>query len=311
MKSELVTGRVWSAIHAAADRARGRKLAAVAYIGPDGADLLSDFGAGDLLVCNMGKSALRSGSTHPDAIEKLIDRGVQVRTHERLHAKVYVLGSVALVGSANCSSSAANYLIEAVTRTTAREFVADARRFVLSTHRDALPVTRDFLKLARKVFRRPRGGTGGRSARVGKPEIRLHVEEYVGTEPPKLVEAHYQSNRDDCQAKAGPPSKWYMDISWDPDARSWLRDGDWVLWIGEDSPEVLPPMKFLDRVPVGGRSSQFVTWYRAANKDRLPLDRVKSRVLSNTGYRIRPGRLVNTAAAVDAIFALWNLSPHD
>ena len=312
MSTELVTGKVWTAIQAAAEKARGRRLAAVAYIGVDGAELLSDFGENDVLVCNMGSAALSTGATNPEAIERLLARGVHVYSYDRLHAKVYVLGSVAFIGSANVSDSAANRLAEAMTRTTERTLVADARRFVRSTCRDALPVTMDFVEIARKVYRRPRGASGARSSNAGRPDIRLRVEEYVHAEAPDLVEEHFWENRDVWQAEAGPISKWYMDISWDNDPR-WLRPDDWVLWIyvGTDPPEVLAPMKVLGRVPLGGRSSQIVTWYRAANKHRLPRSRVEGRVLASAGYRIKPGKIINNAAAVDALFDLWKLSPHE
>lgn len=312
VKTKLVTDKVWPAIQAAAEKARGRKLAAVAYVGVDGAELLSDFGENDVLVCNMGFAALRTGATNPEAIEKLLARGVYVFSHDRLHAKVYVLGSVAFVGSANVSDSAANRLAEAMTRTTEQTLVADARRFVRSTCRDALPVTTDFLEIARTVYRRPRGASDARSSNSDQPDIRLRVEEYIHGEAPDLVEEHYWENRDVWQAEAGPISKWYMDISWDNDPR-WIRPNDWVLWIyvGTDPPEVLAPMKVLGRVPVGGRSSQIVTWYRAANRNRLPRNRVEGRVLASAGYRIQPGKIINNAAAVDALFDLWKLSRHE
>ncbi|MCY1013407.1 hypothetical protein OV079_49350 [Nannocystis pusilla] len=116
MTTELLTEKVWSAIQAAAHGARGRKYAAVAFVGADGAELLSDFGVGDILVCNMGREALRAGTTNPFAIERLIVRGVDVYSHERLHAKVYVFGDLAVVGSANASASAANRLAEAASQ---------------------------------------------------------------------------------------------------------------------------------------------------------------------------------------------------
>ena len=97
MTKELLTGSVWPEIHAATRR-RGRKYAAVAFIGADGAALLSEFGEGEILVCNAGSAALRAGSTSPDALAALLKRGVEVYTHDRLHAKVYVFGGWAFIG---------------------------------------------------------------------------------------------------------------------------------------------------------------------------------------------------------------------
>jgi len=307
--TELITGKVWPAIHAAAEKARGRKLAAVAYIGEDGAELLSDFAEGDVLVCNMGPGALQAGATHPDAIAKLIRRGVHVYSHPSLHAKVYALGTVAIVGSANVSNNAANRLVEVVTRTTDPTLVADTRRFIRSTCRDSMPIDSAYLREARKAYRRPRGGANsGKPARADKPSVRVHVEDFVGSDPPALVEKHYRANVDDWQAKAGPPSKWSADFSWDNNRR-WLRDNDWVLWVyvGGKSPEVLPPMQVLCRLPAGGRSAQIVTWYRAANKRPLSWSHLYSRVLTNANYKLEYGQTVKSPAAVESIFALWKI----
>lgn len=313
--TELLTEKVWSAIQAAAHGARGRKYAAVAFVGADGAELLSDFGVGDILVCNMGREALRAGTTNPFAIERLIVRGVDVYSHERLHAKVYVFGDLAVVGSANASASAANRLAEAAIRSRDRSLATDARRFIRGMCRDAIAVDETYLEFARSEYRQPRGGNGGRGRKPGgdKPDFRLYVTGYVGATPPRLVEAHYQANHRDRQAEAGPPAKWSVDISWDNDEK-WIRRDDWVLWVDADadSIDVHPPMKVLGRKPAGGRSAQIVTWYRVPlRKKSLPWDHVFGRVLAAADYRLKRGGPIRSTAGVNAVFAEWGLDPYE
>src|SRR4051794_33635437 len=90
--SRIVTGAgVWPAITAVL-KTRKRKLVAVAFLGSDAPDLLATLGREDLLVCDASRRALKSGATSPDALQVFLDRGVRVRSHPRLHAKIYISG---------------------------------------------------------------------------------------------------------------------------------------------------------------------------------------------------------------------------
>lgn len=83
----------------------GELFAAVAFWGR-GADSMINPRSGRAvkLICN-----LASGATNPDVIESLRNKkGILLRQHDRLHAKVIVGGKRALVGSANLSSNGLN-----------------------------------------------------------------------------------------------------------------------------------------------------------------------------------------------------------
>lgn len=312
MSTELVTGNVWSSVHAAA-RTYRKKYAAVAFVGADGPKLLSKFGQGDVLVCNMGRKALRDGSTNPDAIETLMGRGVAVYSQENLHAKVYVLGSIAFIGSANVSANAASRLIEAMLRTTERSLVADARNFILAQCRDATEVDDACLKLARSLYRPPRGCPKSKQVREkegGSPSVRLSIFGIKEAEPPRLVRKHFEDNHGSLQRKAGPEAKWSISILWDDDP-SGIRRDQWLMLVKAGSDLTSPPMKVLDCSRLGGRSAQIVTWYRVPNKKNwLPWDEVSGHVLACAGRPLKIGRIVKDVSAVDALFALWGLSPH-
>jgi len=119
--TELICGsEVWRQINDAARGARGRRTAAVAYLGVDAPALLSAFGAGDVIVCDASRRVLRNGGTHPAALAALLRRKVRLVSKEGLHAKVFALVDLAIVGSANASASSAGSLIEAMVRTRDR-----------------------------------------------------------------------------------------------------------------------------------------------------------------------------------------------
>jgi len=78
---------------------------AVAFWGEGAEALFKGRGAKDArIICN-----LESGATNPNVIDVLRKRkGFQIRTHKRLHAKVFLGDRWAIVGSANASSNGLN-----------------------------------------------------------------------------------------------------------------------------------------------------------------------------------------------------------
>ena len=101
---------------------------AVAFWGMDIAEEIIKSKIDIKIVCNLG-----SGACNPFAIEKLIEHGVQVKTNDVLHAKVYISDELAIVGSANASSNGLGYedselagWIEASIITTDKEIIGKA-----------------------------------------------------------------------------------------------------------------------------------------------------------------------------------------
>jgi hypothetical protein len=97
--------------------------------------------------------AVASGQTAPADLSKLVKRGVRVYSVPNLHAKVFVLGRAAYIGSANVSNRSASRLVEAVIRTTEASAVRDTRQFV---HDHCLhELTPTVLKHLAKLYRPP------------------------------------------------------------------------------------------------------------------------------------------------------------
>lgn len=174
--AQFFGGAVWSEIDEAARTRRGRAFVAVAYFGKD-ADAKLKLKSGDLLVVNASRAAVRAGQTHPKTLLRLLRSGVSVSSRDDLHAKVYVLGKHALIGSANASDSSRYRLKEALVATTSRKQVSAARHFVRSLEGD--PLTEHRLKQLAREYRPPRGRgsrPGRKAARKMRPGERVWVD---------------------------------------------------------------------------------------------------------------------------------------
>jgi phosphatidylserine/phosphatidylglycerophosphate/cardiolipin synthase-like enzyme len=51
------------------------------------------------------EAAVQAGQTCPASLSSMLKRGVQVFSREGLHAKVFVFGTTAYIGSANVSGN--------------------------------------------------------------------------------------------------------------------------------------------------------------------------------------------------------------
>ncbi len=150
---------VWQQITEAARASKDRRYVAVAYIGSDGSALLP-LRKGDVLIVDLSKPCVASGATNPKEIRRYIKNGVSVYSHADLHAKVFVFGPVAVVGSTNVSINSRDNLEEAAIKTTVPKAVEHARAFVCSLADDRDLVTPPYLAECLRLYRPPRGHPG-------------------------------------------------------------------------------------------------------------------------------------------------------
>lgn len=155
MKTRLVHGQVWTLLAKSAKSCKSPAHVAVAYFGKEASKLLP-LPAASRLVVDASEHAVKSGQTCPDDLRAELSRGVLVYSVPNLHAKVYVLGRQAFIGSPNVSRTSAGQLIESLIATKEAKVVADARRFVkgLCLHR----LSPELLKNLAKLYRPPKGG---------------------------------------------------------------------------------------------------------------------------------------------------------
>jgi hypothetical protein len=161
---------IWSQVTKAARASRRRCDVAVAYFGA-GAGRLLPLSKGSRLVVDASERAVASGQTCPTDLNRLLKRGVAIYSVPNLHAKVFVLGRAAYVGSANVSSRSESQLVEAVIRTTESGAVRAARKFV---QRHCLhQLTPSVLTRLAKVYRPPRV-PGGKRGKKPVKDTSLH-----------------------------------------------------------------------------------------------------------------------------------------
>src|SRR5664280_611037 len=134
------------------NRRRGQHLVAVPYLGENASRRLT-LKAGDLLVVRLDLATVKAGQTSPKDVLAYLKKGVEVHKQGNLHAKVFVFGDTAIVGSTNVSATSEG-LLEAAVETTAASVVASAKKFVRSLRGDV--VTPEEAERLQKFYQRPR-----------------------------------------------------------------------------------------------------------------------------------------------------------
>jgi hypothetical protein len=120
-----------------ASRTHAPSFVAVSFLSGGASERLP-LKSGDLLVVRFDRAAVKSGLVSPKEILRYLNRGVEVHAIANLHAKVYVLGRTAFVGSANVSFRSEHSLVEAICESSDQRFVSACRRFVLSLRGDLI-----------------------------------------------------------------------------------------------------------------------------------------------------------------------------
>ena len=152
MSTVFVSQNIWPQLTEAVRNCRQPCAVAVAYFGA-GASHLLPLPKGSRLVVDASERAVASGQTCPADLIKLGKRGVAIYSVPNLHAKVFVVGRAAFIGSANVSNRSAAQLVEAVIRTTDSSAVRAARQFVKDYCLHELTPT--LLKRLAKLYRPP------------------------------------------------------------------------------------------------------------------------------------------------------------
>ena len=169
MRTTFVSQNIWSQLTKAARGSRKPCAVAVAYFG-SGASSLLPLVRNSRLVVDASERAVASGQTCPADLIALVERGIAVYSVPNLHAKVFVLGNAAYIGSTNVSGRSASQLVEAIVRTTEPGAVRAARQFIhdLCLHE----LTPTVLKRLAKLYRPPLIPGGKRGKKNNKDTFR-------------------------------------------------------------------------------------------------------------------------------------------
>lgn len=106
----------------------GRGIVAVPFLGADAATILP-LKAGSVLITRVTRDDVKRGLVSPQEVLRFLKRGVEVHNCENLHAKVYVFGRRAVIGSANVSKSSSK-MVEAAIEVSDPGTVAKAKAFI-------------------------------------------------------------------------------------------------------------------------------------------------------------------------------------
>lgn len=185
-------------------------LAAVGYAG-QGASALLPLPPRSTLVVDASEAAVKAGQTDPNALLRLIRRGVRVFSKAGLHAKVFVAGRRAFIGSNNASRHSADHLIEAAVVTSHAPTVDSARRFIRThTTRQLTPVQTERLI---KLHRPPQiaGGRGRGRRTEAERGPRLHLVQLVEEDLAEEVRAELDRQLERARTKRKHPRAYQVD----------------------------------------------------------------------------------------------------
>jgi hypothetical protein len=289
MAIKLLHGKtkIWPEITSLVKKGQKNHVA-VAFMSK-GAKKLLPLHPGDTLVIDMSRERVKTGATNPSAVREFFEDGVSVFSCRGLHAKVFVLGNRAVVGSTNVSSLANSRLDEAALSTNEKPIVRAAEKFIeqLVDKEGTLPVTELMLKKLEKEFRETGWHGGGGSSNEGKESWSLAMMKKIA--PKNLVTSR------------GPPHIEPTD--WNGIRRIYLKDSDGTvvleLYPGDAAEQAVPFYKGLKLERLVGLVSRTARWEGHPN--------------FHLGYRSRNlrGTCTKTSGDLGRYLTFWQDPPAD
>lgn len=167
----VVSDGLWDDIKKLGGKNKPR-FAAIAYVT---SDAHVKFARGDVLVCDASDEAIKSRQTSVPVLRAACARGAKVYSSPGLHAKVLLLGRVAVIGSANMSATSVSDLSEAAVITDDARAVAGVRVLVDQLAKGGDLVDPEFLARITKIELKParRGSKRRRAVKVRGPRAWL------------------------------------------------------------------------------------------------------------------------------------------
>jgi hypothetical protein len=231
-----------------------KSLVAVPFLGKNAANLLPII-SGSILVTRFNDETIKSGLVSPIEIIKFLKRGIKVHSWPDLHAKVYVFGKRAFVGSANVSKSSQS-LSEACIETNDMQVVKEAREYIASLTSNLVTLEEAKSKLA--LY--PKDGERLFGVKASKG-----IQRRVWIVPLE-INVFYTDEQMDAMNRGVPiakkksldTSKFKIDGFIHDDDR--LMVGDWIIQRFKYKSGFLfeCPAKIIYLEPVGGSKSNFI-----------------------------------------------------
>ncbi|MEI6072013.1 MAG: phospholipase D family protein [Verrucomicrobiae bacterium] len=311
MNTVFISQKIWPTLTKASRGSRQKCAVAVAYFGA-GADALLPLPKGSRLVVDASERAVASGQTCPADLMKLVTRGVAVYSVPNLHAKVFVLGRAAFIGSANVSNRSATQLVEAVVRTTDPTAVRAARQFVQDHCLHELTPT--LLKRLAKLYRPPLlpGSKRGKRSTTDsskRPTLpRLLLAQLVPEEWDERDQATHDTGFTVAKKRREHPKSFELD-SFRYTGKCPHAQGDVVIQVlneGKGKFLISPPgnVRYVRTRLDGNRRVSFVYLERPARK-RRSLKSLAMKLGYGSQKRLKNEGVVRDAAFAQALLNLW------
>jgi hypothetical protein len=296
--NEFISTDIWPRLRAAARQSRWPAAVAVAYLGK-GATRRLPLPKGSCLVVDASEGAVKSGQTCPEELKKLAKKGVRVFSWPALHAKVYVIGKTAFIGSANVSRGSEDTLFEAMLATTDPMAVRSAREFVHDKCLDPLgPQELQRLGVLYRPPRVPRGRVGKRRSRTAsvRPGLpRLLLAQLKMDDPPAGSEEAQEAGERKAKKRMDKPRSHELEELWHR-GKCPYGEGDLVVQVldeGNGRPMVSPAGKVVHIEPwsSGRRKCTFI-FLELPRRRRMSIERLAKRLGRGALKRLQRGGLV-------------------
>lgn len=304
MSTIFLQAGLWGQLTTAVRKAKGRADVAVAYFGKDGCDLLP-LRAGSRLVVDASEAALKSGQTYPEGLLKLYRKGVAIYSKPGLHAKVFVVGNRAFVGSANASKYSAHTLVEAALVTDDRATVRQVSGFINALALHELGEAE--LKRLMTVYRPPKVIGGKRALRTSASKgPRVWIASITIEDIPEAFEDVYEDEGHVARKLMEHPRRHVLDDFWWTGDRPYAK-GDIIIQIVREKGEpnrVRPPGTVLHKVTRtrNGQRKTFIYLESPNKRDRL--ETVFAKQIGVGARGLRPGPLGQARA--ERMLRAWN-----
>ncbi|MGU3586935.1 phosphatidylserine/phosphatidylglycerophosphate/cardiolipin synthase family protein [Rhodococcus sp. C26F] len=316
MGTPLHAPHPWPAITAAL-RGCGPRRVAIAYLDTTAPELLP-LRAGDQLIVNAARAAVRAHATSPTALAHFLEAGVQVLSTANLHTGLIVTAEKVIVGPASASHSST--LADETPLITDDPNAITAAHAFLDHLDDTTVVDEGFLDSALVIWQLgrvvPLAGIGSRARLkhdfLPTPVRRMflrHLGDYTPTEDNET------SSTPPAPGRGGPDPRyrthWVREDTPGPDRRTRLQPGDVVIRISDDDTRLDPPA-VVDTGPHRIPHTHHALAYRL--RARADLDPIAipdaARILTDRGHsnqRLHRDHRIISASLRAAVLALWKL----
>ncbi|MCJ0907322.1 phospholipase D family protein [Rhodococcus sp. ARC_M6] len=297
-------------------RTRGPRRAAIAYLGQDAPELLP-LRAGDVLVVNASKAAIRAHATSPAALTHYLGKGVRILSCPTLHANVIATTRRAVIGSANATVNS-TFADDAVIITDDPDIITSVRTFINSLD-DLTEIDQPFIDNATREWAIGRAvpipGVTGRIRNpdndfLPTPAARMFIKHVVDYQPSPTEQHLLEEQQPQPRTTAGPVAKYQLQ-SLHLGKPSTITSGDVIVLVSADNEWIYPPALVTSepvRIP---RSGGAVLVFLRIRTDLPPLPLpVAEKHLADHGHpgpRLRTDHYIRSESIRTALLQLWKL----